>query len=275
MPTRAGRGSAKVIRLIALDLDGTLLNSALKLSDTNAAALRRALDRGLHIVFATSRWFGLAKRTADRVGITTPLICSNGALIKSPADGRETLHLYLDQEVASVVTALGDDRGWEMFTTIGDATYMRMRPGVIPERLPAGLRIAERQSDRIVEGQPTAVLVFGNDAVEETSRRLLPAYDSRARFSLNRPLNTPHYLVVTHSDADKGRALEMVCQHLGIAPGETMAMGDSESDLSMLQLAGLSVAMGNAAEEVKAAVPQVAPSNDEDGVAWALERYAL
>ncbi len=264
-----------MFKLIALDLDGTLLNSALRLSDANAEAVKRAMGQGIQVVFATSRWFGLAKRTADRLDIDTPVICSNGALIKRPGDGHEFLHLYLDQELARQVTALGDERGWEMFTTIEDATFMRMRPGVIPEKLPAGLRIADRQSDRIDEGRPTCVLVFGSDAVDEIAQRFLPAGAGRASFSLNRPQNLPHYVVLTHSDADKGRALEMVCRELGVPLEDTMAMGDSESDVAMLRLAGLGIAMQNAPDEVKRAALHIAPANDADGVAWAIERFVL
>ncbi len=263
------------IRLIALDLDGTLLNSSLKLSERNAEAVRRAMDRGVKIVFATSRWFGLAKRTADRLGIDAPLICSNGAVIRRPQDGSEILHLRLDQEVAHEVAALGDERGWEMFTTIEDATFMRPRPGVTPESLPGGLRISDRQADEVARGRPTAVLVFGDDAVEEISQRLLPAYDGRAKFSRNRPVNLPPYIVLTHPEADKASALEIVCRQMDVSLSDVMAMGDSESDLTMLRLAGLGIAMDNSTEEVKRAAAHVAPSNDADGVAWAIERFAL
>ena len=263
------------IRLIALDLDGTLLNSALKLSERNAKAVGRVLDKGVKVVLATSRWFGLAKRTADRLGLDTPLVCSNGAVIRRPQDDSELLHLRLDQEVAREVTALGDERGWEMFTTIGDATFMRTRPGVTPESLPGGLRISDRQADEVARGQPTVVLVFGNDAVDEISQRLLPAYDGRAKFSLNRPVNLPPYVVLTHPDADKASALKIVCRELDVPLSDVMAMGDSESDLSMLRAAGLGVAMDNSIDEVKRAAAHVAPSNDNDGVAWAIERFAL
>ncbi len=263
------------IALIALDLDGTLLNSALKLSERNAEAVRHALDSGVKVVLATSRWFGLAKRTADRLGIDTPLVCSNGAVIRRPQDDGDLLHLRLDRDVAREVVALGDERGWEMFTTIGDATFMRTRPGVSPESLPGGLRVSDRQADEVARGQPTAVLVFGNDAVDEISQRFLPAYDGRAKFSLNRPLNLPPYVVLTHPDADKASALEIVCRDMDVPLSDVMAMGDSESDLSMLNLAGLGIAMDNSPDEVKRAALHIAPSNDADGVAWAIERFAL
>jgi Cof subfamily protein (haloacid dehalogenase superfamily) len=263
------------IKLIALDLDGTLLNSALKVSERNAEAVKRALDAGVQVVLATSRWYLMAKRTAGRLGIDTPLICNNGAVVKRPQDSGELLHLRLDQELARDVTALADERGWDTFTTIEDTTYMRMRPGVIPERLPAGLRISERQADEVARGQPTAVLVFGEEAVDEISQRFLDGYRERAKFSLNRPPAYPHYVILTHPDADKASALEMVCRELDVHIADVIAMGDSESDLEMLRLAGLGIAMDNAPDEVKRAALHIAPANDADGVAWAIERFVL
>ncbi|HEV8574261.1 MAG TPA: Cof-type HAD-IIB family hydrolase [Dehalococcoidia bacterium] len=264
-----------MFRLLALDLDGTLLNSALRLSDTNAEAVREAMARGVQVVLATARFYGIALRTAVRLETQTPLICSNGALVKRPTDGTELLHLQLDHDLAREVTTLGDDSGWEMFTTIGDSTYMQMRPGIIPERLPGGLKIAERQSDHIDEGPATCVLVFGEDAVNEISSRFLAAYEGRAGFSINRPTNSPHYVILTHPQAHKARALEVVLNDLGVAPEETIAMGDSESDIGMFRLSGLGIAMRNSPDEVKREALHVAPSNDEDGVAWAIRKFLL
>ena len=262
-------------KLLALDLDGTLLNSGLRLSDTNAEAVRAAMERGIQVVLATARFYGIALRTATRLESQTPLICSNGALVKRPTDGAELLHLRLDHDLAREVTTLGDDRGWEMFTTIGDTTYMQMRPGIIPERLPGGLKIAERQSDHMDEGQPTCVLVFGEEGVNEIADRFLLAYEGRAGFSINRPTNSPHYVILTHPEADKARALEIVLKDLGVAPEETLAMGDSESDIGMFRLAGLGIAMRNSPDEVLREALHVAPSNDEDGVAWAVRKFLL
>jgi Cof subfamily protein (haloacid dehalogenase superfamily) len=262
-------------KLIALDLDGTLLNSGLRLSDGNAEALRTAVDRGVYIILATSRWYELALRTAKRLGIETPIIASNGAIVKRPSDGTELMHLHLDGELARDVVGLADDSGWEMFTTIGSTTYMQMRPGVIPEKLPAGLKVAERQSDHLGDAAPTSVLVFGDEAVREIESRFLGAYAERARFSLNRPVGLPHYVVLTNPEAEKASGLEMVCAELGVHPDETIAMGDSESDLGMLRFAGLGIAMANSPDDVKRAGLHIAPSNDDDGVAWAVRKFLL
>ncbi len=264
-----------VYKLIALDLDGTLLNSSLHLSDANAEALRQAMGRGVQVVIATSRWYGLAARTAERLGIETPLICSNGALVRRPNDGADLLHLPLDDGLAREVTAMGDDNQWEMFTTIGDATYMKARPGVIADKLPGGLRFTERQSDHIGGEPAMCVLVFGQPAVEAIEARFGNGGDGRAHFSFNRPVNLPAYVVLTHPEAEKASALDLVCRELGVAPDETVAMGDSESDLGMLRYAGLGIAMLNSPDVVKREAIHIAPSNDEDGVAWAVRKFIL
>ncbi|HEY8768765.1 MAG TPA: Cof-type HAD-IIB family hydrolase [Dehalococcoidia bacterium] len=261
-------------RLLALDLDGTLLNSAMRLSDTNAEALRSAIDRGIFIVLATSRWYGLARRTADRLGLETPLICSNGAEVRE-ADGGELLHLALDAEAAREVVTWGDDHGWEMFTTVGHATYMQMRPGIIPEKLPGGLRVAERHSDHLGEGAPTCLQIWNETAVREVAERFAPKYADRVRFSFNTPVGQPHYVVLTHPEAEKAKALALVCHKLGVDAKETMAMGDSESDIEMLRWAGLGIAMRNSPDAVKKDALHIAPSNDEDGVAWAVIKFLL
>jgi Cof subfamily protein (haloacid dehalogenase superfamily) len=261
-------------KLLALDLDGTLLNSAMRLSEVNAEAVRKATASGIHVVLATSRWFAMAQRTAGRLELSTPMICSNGAEVRSQ-DGSTLLSLPLDAEAAREVVTWGDDHGWEMFTTMGHATYMNMRPGIIPEKLPGGLRIAERQSDHLDEGAAVTVQVWQEEAVTEVRERFFPKYADAVRFSFNTPIGQPHYVVLTHPQAEKANALRRVCQELGVAPEETIAMGDSESDIAMLRFAGLGIAMRNSPDEVRCEALHIAPSNDEDGVAWAILKFLV
>jgi hypothetical protein len=261
-------------RLIALDLDGTLLNSGMKVSETNQEALRKAVEAGAKVVLATSRWFGLAKRTADRLNLDTPIICSNGAEARYP-DGREIFHLPLDAEAAREIVTWGDDHGWEMFTTVGTSTYMNHRPGIIPEKLPGGLKVADRQSDHLGDADPTCVQIWQEASVREVGERFAPKYGGRVRFSFNEPVGQPHYVVITHPDSEKAKALATVCDALGVPAEEVIAMGDSESDLAMLSWAGLGIAMRNSPDVVRKEALTIAPSNDEDGVAWAIGRFLL
>jgi hypothetical protein len=246
----------------------------MRLSEVNAEAVRRASAAGVHVVLATSRWFAMARRTADRLELSTPLICSNGAEVRSP-DGGTLLSLPLDAGAAREVVTWGDDHGWEMFTTMGHATYMNMRPGIIPAKLPGGLCVAERQSDHLGEGDPVTVQVWQEAAVCEVRERFFPKYADTVRFSFNTPIGQPHYVVLTHPLAEKANALRRVCEELGVAPEETIAMGDSESDIAMLRFAGLGIAMRNSPDEVRREALHIAPSNDEDGVAWAILKFLV
>src|SRR2546426_11544620 len=106
-----------MFKVLALDLDGTLLNSGLRLSDGNAQAVRAAMERGGQGALATARFYGIALRTASGRGVETPLICSNGALVKRPADGHELIHLHVDHDLARAATTLGAERGWDVFRT--------------------------------------------------------------------------------------------------------------------------------------------------------------
>ena len=85
----------------------------------------------------------------------------------------------------------------------------------------------------------------------------------------------PPYLNIVHADADKGRALELVCAHVGVPMAEAMAIGDAAPDLPMMRAAGVGMAMGNAPDDVKAQADVVGPSNIDDGVAWAIREFVL
>jgi Cof subfamily protein (haloacid dehalogenase superfamily) len=264
-----------MIRLVALDIDGTLFDTSNQLSEANATAVRETVAAGVPVVLATSRWFYLARQTAQELGLTTPIICHNGALVKRPDDEEELLHLRLDQRFAQQTATLGDQRGYRMFTTVDHITYMRPE-GKAPKRLlPPDLKLSDRHADIVARGAPTAILVFGEEAADEICQAFGDGYQEHVNFSRNYSLTYPHYLIMTHAQADKGRALQLVCRELGVSPQETLAMGDSQADAAMFDAVGYGIAMGNAPTAVQEAAVDVAPSNDEDGVAWALRKYVL
>ncbi|HEY8490755.1 MAG TPA: HAD-IIB family hydrolase [Dehalococcoidia bacterium] len=262
------------IRLVALDLDGTLLNSRGRVSEANAAAVRAAAAAGAVVVLATARWYATAARWAGRLGVAGPVICHSGALVRDGGSGRDLLHLTLDLELARRVAALGDERRWVMYTTVGEVTHARPFPGVDPGRLPPELRPCERHAEALV-APPTSILIFGQEALAEVCERFEDACRELARFGRNETPGFPAYLTLTHPEADKGRALLAVCRHLGVDPADAMALGDAPADAEMFEAVGLGVAMGNAPDGVKARARDVAPTNDEDGVAWAIRRYVL
>ena len=269
---RAGERKA---RLVALDLDGTLLERGSRISDGNAAAVREAVAAGVHIVLATARWYALAKRSADALGITAPIICHNGAMIRDPRDDARLLALGVPPEPAREIARVADDGRYESMATVDDVTYMSTnRPDVDPARLPPGMVLSAGITQHVQDGAD-AFLFFGQDGVDGLRDALGSRYDGVLNLAFGVSETFPPYLNIGHAAADKGRALVMVCERLGVDPMDAMAIGDAAPDLDMMRIAGLSVAMGNAPADVQAQVDVVGPSNREDGVAWALRAFAL
>jgi Cof subfamily protein (haloacid dehalogenase superfamily) len=265
-----------MIRLIALDLDGTLLDSAFQVSPANLEAVQRARERGVEVVLSTSRWYGIAQRTARRLELRTPLICHNGAHIREPDDGAELLHLCIEREPAREIVAFCDELACETMTTIDGVTYMRtpLEAAIDPARLPQDMRIEHDQAQHVTV-PVTGILVFGEEACHAVIERFVPRFGDRLVFPLAASEGQRPYISITHIDADKGRALRLVCERLGVPADQVLAMGDAQHDIAMFELAGTGVAMGNATAEVQARADAVAPSNDQDGVAWAIERFVL
>ncbi len=138
-----------VIRLIALDLDGTLFGPDWRVGEADEAALIAARDRGVQISLATSRWYGSAHGTAERFELRAPLICQNGAHVKEPNDGAELLHLRIPTEVAREIAAFCDEGGFETYTTVDGVTYLRTPRAEQMEarQLPAGMRLAQTHAE--------------------------------------------------------------------------------------------------------------------------------
>ena len=263
-----------MIRLVALDLDGTLLSSRDQVSEANARAVQRAREGGVVVVLCTSRWYGIARGTAEALGLRAPLICHNGALVRSPDSAPDLVYLPLDPSAAREVTAFIDQHPSTAFLTVGETTYIRPRHAVEPGSVPPGLVVVERLLD--VVGEPAmGFLVFGEAASDEVEAAFGRSHGHLLNIERGYSAVFPHYVNIVHAGADKGHALLAVCRHLGVDPADALAVGDAGPDISMFRFAGHSVAMANAPDYVKSAAEAVGPSNDEDGVAWAIERFVL
>ena len=265
-----------MIRLIALDLDGTLIGPDWRVGEADSAAVAAARERGVTIVINTARWYGLALRTAKYLELRAPLICHSGAHIREPDDGRELLHLRMAPEPARAVAAFCDEHGFETYTTVDGVTYIRAswEAGIDPQRLPEGMHVAKTHAEHVTS-PATGFVIIGEEAVRAVVDALAERYAGVLSFSAGWSDAFPPALTVTAAGADKGRGLRLVCEHLGVPPEEAMAIGDTAQDLPMLEAAGIGVAMGSAPEDVKAKADAVAPSNAEGGVGWAIRRFVL
>jgi hydroxymethylpyrimidine pyrophosphatase-like HAD family hydrolase len=167
-----------------------------------------------------------------------------------------------------------DSRPETSLVTMDGVSYLRSSREVDPSQLPVDVHPASRLSD-VLSAPPTAFLLFGKDAVDALEAAFAERYRGVLNVARGYSAAYPHYANVVHARADKGSALRLVCDHLGLDLRDALAIGDAGPDVSMFRVAGSSVAMANAPPEVRAEARAVAPSNDEDGVAWALERFVL
>lgn len=273
-----------MIRLIALDVDGTLLDSRGQIRPRVEQAIRAAMTSGREVVLATGRRIQSVAPIAQRLGVTR-LILVDGAVIYDleraealyeqtlrPSDLRRAVDLLRETPLPPILFESPAVRGRILAAPSEHdnpptTSYLGWRPEVV--RLPwADLPRIKRVVEVIAMGSPELVERAGALAAAAGPFGVVVWPASLAGY---------HHPTVTisPSGATKGSALAWLAVHLGIAPEETMSVGDFENDLSMILAAGIGVAMGNAVEAVRNAAHAIVADHDNDGVAEALETFVL
>lgn len=258
--------------LIAIDLDGTLLNSSGRVSDGNAAALREAVARGHTVAPATARWFQAARRPFEALGLEVPAIAAAGADIRL-ADCSVVSQQPLAAEFAEEIARICDDRGWIATFTTPPRAYRRANElppwaANAPEWLQPVTHLRDADLSCLL-----AVLA----EVPDHAGALAMLAPWRGQVDIHEAISYTGdaMLTMTAAGTHKGTGLRALCAALGIPPDQAVAIGDSDVDLPMFEVAGTRVAMGNATAEVKAAATRVTVSADDDGVAAALRELGL
>ena len=275
---------SRKIRLIALDLDGTLLNSNKELTEKNLAALAAAAAKGIEIVPTTGRFFTGMPEIIRRLPFLHYAITINGAQVydvrRDAVLSRAEIPLlqaveameYLDH-LDLIYDCYVNSWGWitrsfqeKANEYVPDAHYLRMlrvlRTPV--EELKSHLRSGGQDVQKIIIFTRTDELQL--QLLQELPKRfpdLLATSSARRNIEINAPMG------------NKGDALRMLSRSLDIPIAETMAIGDGLNDAALLRAAGLSVAMGNAHPDIKALAHEITADCDHDGVALAIARFAL
>ncbi len=266
------------VKIIALDMDGTLLTTDKRLTERNRAALQRASDHGAYVVPVTGRIFRGLPQVVLELPFLRYAITSNGAsvydakadavLYRAEIDNARALEImrWLDGQPV-IYDCYMEDRGWmteAMWNQIERyaaspivVDYMRSVRTPVPD---LKAFVAQRGSD------VQKIQAFCLE--EETQRRLLGGlpFDRLAVSS-----SVPRNVEINHEDANKGKALLALAKHLNVSREQVMAFGDGLNDMSMIVDAGIGVAMGNATDDIRRAADLVTASNDDDGVAAVVE----
>ena len=274
------------VKLIALDIDGTLLDSRWTLPEANRAAIAEATRRGIEVALVTGRRYDFAMPIAVQIGAPLTMIVSNGALIRTE-DGKTHLRHLLPRKTAARVLEI--TKPWrdgcgvvfdrprenqvilEVFATddpIRSAYYARNKE-FLGQAVPLESCLTE---------DPLQVMLSGKVAPMRDAEEMLRSAQEAEGFGVAATVYESRdfaMIDVIHPQCSKGAALREWATLRGLAREEVMAIGDNHNDLEMLSFAGIPVVMGNSVPKLKSFGWHETASNDHNGVAAAIEQFAL
>lgn len=265
---------AHTIKLIAIDIDGTLLNSRLEISPRTRRAIERVRAQGVMIVPATGRCPTATQAIMGRLDIAGPGVFLQGLLVLDAGGSVIYEKLMIPQTVRQVIAFAKEMKVTPLIYS-GSRIIVEARTYYADALTPYGEPAPEVISP--LESVPGSMPVHKLLLLEEPSlitkvrREIAQILDGEASITQALPLA----IEILPHDTSKGDGFRRLLEAFDISPENTMAVGDGENDLEMLQIAGIGVAMGSAPSHVKAAADAVVASSDEDGLAEALERFAL
>lgn len=257
-------------RALAIDLDGTLLVGE-DLPPANREAVRAAVKAGFAVIIATARWQQMAIRVAREIGLMGPVIACSGAQVRLPDENRDIFDQRLPSDFVAELYALCDADRCVATVTVDDEVLLKLDGEPDRASMPNEMRWVRRLAGAST-AMPRVAAIQGSAVNARIRAELEPRFTGRVHFFDSIGPSGKVILTLTSATASKGEALRAACSHLGITPTDVVAFGDAHNDLEMFRIAGASVAMGQAADDVKAAATTVTSRNDEDGVARAIER---
>jgi len=270
------------VRLLAIDIDGTLLNSSFQISAVDLAALQAAHSRGIEIVLVTGRRHSFALPIAEQMGVPLWLISSNGAVTRSLSGDlfyRDLLPVEVCRRLCeimrefrgnTVITFDKESKGALVLERMDELTWsiqkwleknMQYIDFVIPIENALVADPIQAMFCGTIARMKEALALLGDNGTAKNTTVLRTEY----------PLRDLCIVDVLNRNCSKGHALQRWAEHRGVAREQVMAIGDNYNDAEMLAFAGLPFIMGNACDELKAKGWRVTRSNDENGVAAALD----
>lgn len=264
-----------MIKLVALDVDGTLVGKDLQIPARTKEAIRSARERGVRFAIVTGRMYQSSVPFARDLGLEgMPLVSYNGAFVCEYPSGRVIYHEPVPVDLCKALAAFCEARGYHLQAYVDDELYV---PDMGP-RTQAYVSTARVKANPVGSlflwlQNPSTKLLIVDDPVR------IPAIEAEVRELVGSAVNAapslPQHLDIVNAGVSKGKALEAVAASLGLARTEVMAIGDGMNDMAMLTWAGTSFAMAHAPEALRKAATYVTTAGPGDGVAEALERMGL
>ncbi len=268
--------NSNVIQLVALDLDGTLMDDDMVIkSDRVRGAISAAREHGVVVTLATGRMYDFALPFARELGITAPLICYQGGLIQTPDAQVPLYRVTMEPSLVREVLEWQAQRGYHFVLYADEDVFL-------DERRHPDSFYRDMLGERLVWVDDFFPVLERHDVIKflvfvEPREAQQVETELRQRFGGLMELTRSHTLIVEGNPlgVSKGATLHRLAAHLDVPQAQVMAVGDQDNDTTMISWAGLGVAMGNGSPAVKAVADWVAPSLAEDGAAVAIERFVL
>jgi Cof subfamily protein (haloacid dehalogenase superfamily) len=278
LPHSSGQPERKTTmpyRLVAMDLDDTLLTDELTISEATQRSMAEAIARGAHLTIATGRMFASAQKIARQLGLNVPIVTYQGSLIKNLMDEEVLYERSVPAEAAVQIYEFCQKYGMHVQTYIDDKLYVQADNEKIQgyAKMSNVPYIVEPDFMPIITHPKQTKLVV----IDEADRldRLMPEIREKLGPDIHMTKSKPHFLEFMHREGTKGHALRFLAAHYGIPMEETIGMGDAMNDREMIEAAGLGVAMANAVPALKEIADYVTLSNNEDGVKHVLDKFVL
>ncbi|MBQ4093796.1 MAG: HAD family phosphatase [Oscillospiraceae bacterium] len=278
---------AKGIRLLATDMDGTLLAPDGKISERTRETVLRAMQQGYYFTFATGRQADILWQFADVIPVNAPLICSNGGEVVSYKNGQiETVHrrVCFGNTTLYKLVRFCFEQGMHFVCRRPTGELATPNCPYIPlirSRQQRDIDNGRRMQTLDIISDPTDELLAAGDFIkllvwpnDETQDRMLRDY-AAANPKIGITSAIPGILEIVPAGAEKSEGIAYVCEMLGISMQQCCVFGDFENDVPMFQAAGMCVAMGNGKDCVKEIADYITCTNAEDGVAAAIETLFL
>lgn len=273
------------IKLIAIDLDGTLLSSDRKLSEENKKAIKKAKEKGIQIVLCTGRPLRSMKHYLSELDLLDDgdlAITYNGGLIQQTKTGEiikqitfnrsESLDIYkLGQELKMPVNFIDLDYVYEPpYPINAHSSYVSTNSDIPKDQ---ALKFVDVDMDKLPDPFTINKIVMSRPT--EELDQIIPKIPKSYHEKYNIYKSQPFILEFLPQYVDKGYSMRVIGELLGLEKAEIMGIGDQENDLSLVQNAGFGVAMGNAIDIVKQEAEFITKTNDENGVAYAINKFVL
>lgn len=267
------------IKLIAIDIDGTLINSSHQLTAEVHDAIQQAKKQGIKIVLSTGRPLAGIQKLLHQLELFTGddyAITYNGSLVQNTETKQTVSSFSLTYEDYLEIDLLARRLNLHVHTESEDTIYTSNRdisPYTVHESHLVNMPIKYRtQEEMTPDISYIKMMIIDEPELLDAAIPSVPE-DYKERYTIVK--SAAFFLEIMNKEAQKGTALKRLVEHLELEPSEVMAIGDNENDLSMIKYAGLGVAMDNAIDVVKEHADVITLSNDEHGVAEAIKKYAL